>query len=70
MNPSNMGVGGNTSLPPPVQLASRNAPVSPVLIPLGNIISHRETMMETSCPHPPRQLLETALATRKKVKSL
>ena len=37
MNPSNTGVGGNTSLPPPVQLASRNAPVSPVLLPLGNI---------------------------------
>ena len=37
MNPSNPGVGGNTSLPPPVQLDSRNAPVSPVLLPLGNI---------------------------------
>ena len=37
MNPSNTGVGGNTSLPPPVQLDSRNAPVSPALLPLGNI---------------------------------
>jgi hypothetical protein len=37
MNPSNMGVGGNTSLPPPLQLDSRNAPVASVLTPLGNV---------------------------------
>ena len=37
MNPSNMGVGGNTSLPPPLQLDSRNAPVASVLIPLGKV---------------------------------
>ena len=37
MNPSNMGVGGNTSLPPPLQLDSRNAPVASVLLPLGKV---------------------------------
>jgi hypothetical protein len=37
LNPSNTGVGGNTSLPPPWQPDSRNAPVPAVLIPLGNV---------------------------------
>jgi hypothetical protein len=37
MNPTTTGVGGNTSLPPPVKLDSGNAPVPPAMLPLGEI---------------------------------
>jgi hypothetical protein len=50
VNPVTTGVGGNISLPPPLQLEGVNAPVPPVLIPLGRVTQRGTDVTIVSSP--------------------